>query len=242
MRVETDLQSATEPPSDVPNRIGASDRPVAVFLTHKEGVSLKMGNKTNVGKNRSAPESAVSSEHEAESAETSPELAQAADDLDEGAKAYITALQAEVEDLRSRIEDMEKRLIYSQAEFQNISKRREEQYRGDMRYANSELIKSLLPVLDNFERALKAAEQTRNYDALIGGVSGTLKQLLAALEKAGVRPIEALGKEFDPVYHEAIGHTEESDLPANTVAEEVQRGYFMHDRVLRPALVKVSEG
>ncbi len=197
---------------------------------------------------QSVQEEAMTAQHGAnpetdvDAAGADPDSGSAGDDLNDGAQAYITALQAEVEDLRARIEDAEKRLVYGQAEFHNISKRREDQYRADMRYANSELIKSLLPVLDNFERALKAAEQTRSYDALIGGVSGTLKQLHTALEKAGVRPIDALGKEFDPVYHEAIGHTEESDLPANTVAEEVQRGYFMHDRVLRPSLVKVSQG
>jgi molecular chaperone GrpE len=156
--------------------------------------------------------------------------------------AYITALQAEMEDVRARLEDTEKRLLYAQAEFQNVLRRRDEQSRADQKYANGEIIKSLLPILDNFDRALKAAEQTRSFDALIAGVSGTLKQLLTFLEKSGVTPIEAVGKEFDPTYHEAIGHAEESDYPANTVAEVVQRGYIMHDRVLRPALVKVAGG
>ena len=114
--------------------------------------------------------------------------------------------------------------------------------RPRLKHATSDFIKNLLPVLDNFERALKAAEQTKNYDALVGGVNGTLKQLTSALQKAGVTPIEAVGKEFDPNYHEAIGHAESSEHPANTVAEEVQRGYLMHDRVLRPTLVKVSQG
>ena len=159
-----------------------------------------------------------------------------------GAEAVILALQAENEDLRQRAEDADKKLIYANAEFQNISRRKEEQAQATLKHANSDFIKNLLPVLDNFERALKAAEQTKNYDALVGGVNGTLKQLTSALQKAGVTPIEALGKEFDPNYHEAIGHAESSDYPANTVAEEVQRGYLMHDRVLRPALVKVTEG
>lgn len=158
-----------------------------------------------------------------------------------GAEATITALQAEIEDLRARVEDTEKRLAYAQADFLNVSRRKDEQHRSDQKYATSDFIKNLLPVLDNFERALKAAEQTKNYDALIGGIQGTLKQLLTSLQKAGVTPIEAVGQEFDPMYHEAIGHTDSSEHPANTVAEEVQKGYLMHDRVLRPTLVKVSE-
>src|SRR5579862_3843539 len=148
-----------------------------------------MGNKIN-GELDELVQTAAAATSGPEAVQTEPDgdSPQVGDRLDDGAQAYITALQAEVEDLRARLEETEKRLIYNQAEFQNIGKRREEQYRADMRYANSELIKSLLPVLDNFERALKAAEQNRSYDALIGGVSGTLKQLLAAFEKAGVRP------------------------------------------------------
>jgi molecular chaperone GrpE len=161
--------------------------------------------------------------------------------LSDGASAYITALQAEMEELRAQKEEAERRLVYMQAEFQNYRRRKEEENAGLVKFANSELIRSLLPILDNFERALQAAEQTRNFDALIGGVSGTLKQLQSFLQKAGVTPIEAVGKEFDPNFHEAIGHLEESGLPANTVAEEVQRGYILNDRVLRPALVRVAD-
>lgn len=159
-----------------------------------------------------------------------------------GPESAIAALQAENEDLRTRAEEADKRFVYAQAEFQNVKRRMEEEFRKQLKYANSEFIKNLLPVLDNFERALKAAEQTQNYDALIGGVNGTLKQLLSALQKAGVTPIEAVGQEFDPTYHEAIGHTESDEYPANTVAEELQKGYLMEDRVLRPTLVKVAQG
>jgi molecular chaperone GrpE len=161
--------------------------------------------------------------------------------VDDGASAYITALQAELEDARARAEDAEKRLTYLHAEFQNFRRRKDEENISLQKFANGELLKALLPILDNFERALAAAEQTKNFDALVGGVSGTLKQLRTFLQKAGVTPIEAVGKEFDPNYHEAIGHTEAGAYPANTVAEEVQRGYLMHDKVLRPSLVKVAQ-
>ncbi len=160
---------------------------------------------------------------------------------DTGAEDYITALQAELSEARGQVEDLEKRLLYSQAEFQNFRRRKDEEFKDLQRFANSELIKSFLPILDNFDRALSAAEQTSNLEALVSGVSGTRKQLQAALQKAGVTPIEAVGKEFDPKYHEAIGHTESDAYPPNTVAEEVQRGYLIHDRVLRPTLVKVAQ-
>jgi molecular chaperone GrpE len=160
---------------------------------------------------------------------------------DDGASAYITALQAELEEERRKREEAEKRLIYQQAEFQNFRRRKEEENAALQKFGNSELLKNLLPTLDNFERALAAAEKTKNFDALVGGVSGTLKQLQAFLKKSGVTPIEALGREFDPNFHEAIGHTDSGEYPPNTVAEEVQRGYVMHDRVLRPSLVKVAQ-
>ncbi|HLK60296.1 MAG TPA: nucleotide exchange factor GrpE [Chthonomonadaceae bacterium] len=160
---------------------------------------------------------------------------------DTGAEDYITALQADLSEARGQVEDLEKRLLYAQAEFQNFRRRKEDEFKDLQRFANSELIRTLLPIMDNFDRALQAAEQTRNFDALVGGVSGTRKQLQAALQKVGVTPIEAVGKEFDPNFHEAIGHMETDDYPPNTVAEEVQRGYLIHDRVLRPTLVKVAQ-
>ena len=120
----------------------------------------------------------------------------------EGAEDYITALQAELSESRAQVEDLEKRLLYAQAEFQNFRRRKEEEFKDLQKFANGELIKSLLPILDNFDRALSAAEQTRNFDALVGGVSGTRKQLQTALQKAGVTPIEAVGKEFDPKFHD----------------------------------------
>lgn len=159
-----------------------------------------------------------------------------------GTEAYIVALQADLDDARRQIEDLKKQVLYAQAEFQNFRRRKEDEQKDLAKFSNSELIKSLLPVLDNFDRALQAAEQSRNFDALIAGVSGTSKQLQSILQKAGVTPIETLGKDFDPHFHEAIGHAEGSGYAPNTVAEEVQRGYTMHDRVLRPALVRVAQG
>jgi molecular chaperone GrpE len=161
---------------------------------------------------------------------------------DRGEISDTAALQVQLKEAQQKAKEAEDQLFYLQAEFQNFRRRKEEETRELAKFTNRELIKALLPIVDNFERALRAAEQTKNFEALIGGVSGTLKQLQTFLQKSGVTPIEAVGKEFDPNFHEAIGHTESGEYPANTVAEEVQRGYIMHDRVLRPTLVKVSQG
>lgn len=144
-------------------------------------------------------------------------------------------------DPASQIEELKRKLLYAQAEFVNFRRRKEDEQREQTKYANSELIKNLLPVVDNLERALKSVEQSKNFEALLAGVSGTMRQMQACLQKAGLVEIEALGKEFDPQYHEAIGVTEESDLPSNHVAEELQRGYTLHERVIRPSLVKVTQ-
>ncbi len=154
--------------------------------------------------------------------------------------ADLVALLQEKAELEKSLAEAEQRALYIQADFQNYRRRRDEEFKDLQKYSNGEFIKGLLPVLDNFERALAAAEQSRNFDALIGGINGTLKQLQAALQKAGVTQIEAVGKEFDPKFHEAIGEMESDTYPANTVAEEVQRGYLLHERVLRPTLVRVT--
>ncbi len=151
-------------------------------------------------------------------------------------------LLAELTELRAQKEDAEKRLLYMQAEFQNYRRRITEEKAALDKFAGEKIIKEMLPIVDNFERGLAAAKATSNFDALISGVSGVMKQMEALLQKSGVTPIEAVGKEFDPKLHEAIGVADESNYPANMVAEELQRGYLLHDRVLRPSLVKVSQG
>ncbi len=157
------------------------------------------------------------------------------------AEARIQELAQALEQANHRAEDNEKKLIYLQADYQTYRRRRDDEYKTIQKTANSDLVKSFLPIVDNLERALKAAEQTNNLDSLVGGINGTLKQLHSILQNAGVVQIEAVGKEFDPNFHEAIGHAEAEDLPSNSVAEEVQRGYIMHDKVLRPSLVKVKQ-
>lgn len=143
--------------------------------------------------------------------------------------------------LTRQLEEARRNELYAQAEYQNYRRQSDKRYLDDQKYKNADLLKDLLPVLDNFERALAAAEKSQNFEALIGGIKGTLKQLQTALEKAGAKPIEAIGKEFDPKFHEAIGHAESEEYPSNTVAEELQRGYTLHDRVLRPSMVRVTD-
>jgi molecular chaperone GrpE len=145
-----------------------------------------------------------------------------------------------VAELESQVEAERNQYLRTLADFQNFRRRNEEQ-RGELaQFANRELILGMLPVLDNFERALAAADKNQSYEALVGGVALTLRQLQEFLKKNGVEAIEAKGKEFDPNLHEAVMRDEGSDQPENTVVEELQKGYTMHSKVLRPSMVKVA--
>ena len=157
-------------------------------------------------------------------------------------EARVAALQAQVEKLTREVEQEKSQHLRSLADFQNFRRRKDEESLKDRQFANRELIIALLPIIDNFERALAAAETSQSYDALIGGVKLTQRQLQDFLRKNGVEPIESVGLEFDPNLHEAVMRVEDDEKPANTVVEELQRGYRMHDRVVRPSMVKVASG
>jgi molecular chaperone GrpE len=148
--------------------------------------------------------------------------------------------ESRIEELERQVEQEHNLYLRTLADFQNFRRRQEEEVRQIRQFANRELILGLLPVLDNFERALAAAEQSQSYEALVGGVSLTLRQMQDFLKKNGVEAIDAVGKEFDPNFHEAVMRVEDGEHPENTVVEEVQRGYSLGDRVLRPSMVKVA--
>jgi molecular chaperone GrpE len=112
-----------------------------------------------------------------------------------------------------------------------------------VKYANEKLLKELLTVIDNLERAVNAAQPQDGdqQDPLLQGVNLTLSEVLKILQRHKVTPIESLGQPFDPNFHQAMMQEEVNDQPANTVTREMQKGYMIHDRLLRPALVAVSK-
>jgi molecular chaperone GrpE len=130
------------------------------------------------------------------------------------------------------------RLLRLTAEFENYKKRMAREKADFMRYANENLIKDLLESVDNLERAL-SHEAEEGTTGLAEGVRMTLKMLLDTLARHGVKPVEAVGKPFDPNFHEAVSNTAADDVEHNHVVEEFQRGYLLHDRLIRPAMVLV---
>jgi molecular chaperone GrpE len=147
----------------------------------------------------------------------------------------IAALEKELADCREK-------LLRAQAECANISRRLQQQHAEDMRLAGKELARALLPVLDNFERTLASLPETSADDPVATGVRLIAREMQKVLRDFGVEAIEAVGRPFDPKCHEALLHDRGSTQPAGTVTQELQRGYRMHDRVLRPARVAVAGG
>jgi molecular chaperone GrpE len=155
----------------------------------------------------------------------------------------ISTLQAQVESLTSELEAARTDFLRARADFQNLKRRTEEEREGLKAYLIEETITKLLPILDNFERALIAASQTKDYEKLVMGVNAVYKQFGEAMVSEGVQVISGgPGTVFDPNLHDAILSTEESDQPENTIVEELQRGYMLGNKVLRPTLVKVATG
>ncbi len=145
--------------------------------------------------------------------------------------------QAEVERLKAERDQLLDRLARLQAEFENARKRAERERAEYRDYATGSVVEQFLPVLDNFELALKA---TGSAQQLRSGVSLIVKQMEEILEKMQVKVVPTVGEEFDPRFHEALGTVERDDLPDQHVAEEVRRGYKIRERLLRPALVRVA--
>ncbi|HEY3297994.1 MAG TPA: nucleotide exchange factor GrpE [Armatimonadota bacterium] len=157
-------------------------------------------------------------------------------------------LPEDIAKLIERCEAAEKRadeehdtFLRTLAEYNNFRRRTREELEQARKFGIEDFIIRLLPVLDNFERGIKAAEEIENYEALHGGVILILRQLRDALEKEGVKPIDAEGQEFDPNIHEAVMRVDTEDYPDNTVIEEFQKGYTLGDKVIRPSMVRVAK-
>jgi molecular chaperone GrpE len=152
--------------------------------------------------------------------------------------AASESLETELQRLRAERDSLLDRLARAQAEFENARRRAAKEQQDYRDYAAVDVIKSLLPVVDSFERALGAKSGAADFR---GGIELIYKQLQDALAKLGVRPVPAVGEPFDPHFHEAIEMVETTDAPDHEVLEELQRGYKLKDRLLRPAMVKVAK-
>ena len=164
----------------------------------------------------------------------------------------IAAMKEKLDVARDEAKDNYDRLLRLSAEFDNYKKRTTREVSEFKKYANELLLKDLLGVVDNLERAINAASgdstsgdtpsgDSASSGALVEGVDLTLKEILKILERNSVKPIESVGQPFDPSFHQAMMQQEVQDQPNNMVLQEMQKGYMIHDRLLRPAMVVVSK-
>ncbi len=154
----------------------------------------------------------------------------------------INNLKADLESAQEEAKQTYDRFLRVSAEFENYKKRSARETDEFKKYANESLINALLPVIDNLERAVNSSKENNcDNDSLVDGVVLILNEIIKVLEKSNVKPIESLGKAFDPNFHQAMMQKESDEHPDNTVLQELQKGYLIHNRLLRPAMVVVSK-
>jgi len=156
-------------------------------------------------------------------------------------EAEFLSLRQQLETKETEAKNYYERLLRQAAELENYKKRSARERDDAIRYANESLLKDLLPVVDNLERAIAHASGGGNGKPLVEGVEMVLRGLTDVLAKHGVMPISAQGQPFDPTKHEAMTQVETDDHEPNSVVEELHKGYMLRDRLLRPALVSVAK-
>ena len=157
------------------------------------------------------------------------------------AETPLKELEAKFEAKEEEAKEIYDRLLRVSADFENYKKRAAREMEDYRKFANQSLLKEMLSVVDNLELAINSSNDGEKPDqSLIEGLNLTLNEILKVFEKFNVKPIEARGKTFDPAFHEAVMREETDDYPENTVISEFQKGYLIHDRLLRPAMVVVA--
>jgi molecular chaperone GrpE len=154
----------------------------------------------------------------------------------------VARLDAELDAANKKAEEAHEAFLRARADFANYKRRVEDERESLRQFVSSDLLARLLPIVDNFERALAAASQTTDYEKLVTGVNAVYRQLQDFLTREGVTQIDAIFQPFDPNIHNAVLREETTEHPENTVVEELQKGYTLNGKVLRPTMVKVATG
>ena len=165
-----------------------------------------------------------------------------------GAEAEVEETEDETEKLRNELAQAlndikmhQEQYLRTLADMENLRKRTQRDKEELAKFANENILREILPVIDNLERAVDHAEQAETDDGLFEGVQMTLTQFSQLLTKFGVEPVDAIGQPFDPAYHQAMGQLESDEHPVNTVVQQMQKGYQLNNRLLRPAFVMLAK-
>ena len=182
-----------------------------------------------------------SAEAEAEETEETSEEAGSEEAKEDAEKKTGKKLFGKKKDKKDeKIEELTDKLTRQMAEFDNFRKRTEKEKSQMYEIGAKDIIEKILPVVDNFERGLDAVPEEKKEDPFIQGMEKVYKQFMTVLESVEVKPIEALGNQFDPNFHNAVMHVEDENFGENEVAEEFQKGYMYRDSVVRHSMVKVA--
>ena len=204
-----------------------------------EEKDLEKGNLEEEVKETESPEAAEAAEETAEDV-TAEETAEEAEDGKDVKKEKKGFFSKKKDPRDTQIEELTDRLKRNMAEFDNFRKRTEKEKSAMYEIGAKDVISKILPVVDNFERGIAAIPEEMKGTPVEDGMEKIYKQLIKALEDMGVKPIEAVGKEFDPNLHNAVMHTEDDNLGENIVAAEFQKGYTYRDSVIRHSMVQVA--
>lgn len=177
---------------------------------------------------------------DAESQAEQPEAAEAAEGAAEGAADESNELQKQLEEARQQLEEAQQRWLRAQADFDNFRRRTRQEKEQLIQYASMNVLEQLLPVIDNFERAVASSVESKDFDSLAKGIDMVFRQMMGVLENEGLKPIDAVGSAFNPEVHQAVMQVESDEHEEGIVVEEVQKGYMLKEKVLRPSMVKVS--
>ena len=179
-----------------------------------------------------------------ETQEDDPEEGSDEDNTDDGRKGFFSRRKKadkEKAAMEEKIAALEDRVKRQMAEFENFRKRTEKEKQAMFSMGERSVIEKMLPIVDNFERGLAAVPENEKESPLASGMEMVYRQLVKQLEDLGVTPIEAVGQEFDPAFHNAVMQVESEEYPSGTVAQEFQKGYKYHDSVIRYSMVGVVQ-
>lgn len=153
----------------------------------------------------------------------------------------VDELQKRLDEKNKEYEELYDRFLRATADFENFKKRAEREKLDHIKFANEDLVRELLPVVDNLERALTSSESSKDTESIRKGIEIIMEQVLKTLKKFGLVSYASLGEKFDPTRHEAVEQVESTEHEASTIILEFQKGYFLNGRLLRPALVTVTK-
>jgi len=181
-------------------------------------------------------------EKDANLKEAPPQKAHSVKEHAKTASDEVKALQEKLGAAEAEAKENYERLLRVSAEFENYKKRAAREMDDFRKFANESILKEILILVDNLERAMSSSGQETDTDScVVEGLHLTINEIKKVFEKFSVKPIDALEKPFDPNFHEAVMHEETDEYPENIVLKEFQKGYLLHDRLLRPAMVAVSK-